>query len=109
DLLSGRLDLAEMQGLVAVGGFSYGDVLGAGEGWARTIRFNSKLSTSSPRTLRVPTPLRWAVCNGCQMMAALAPMIPGPPVRPPGPGGNAGPGRGGRLQLRRRAGRRRRL
>ncbi|KAG1171561.1 hypothetical protein G6F35_017065 [Rhizopus arrhizus] len=44
DLLAGRVDLAQMQGLVAVGGFSYGDVLGAGEGWARTIRFNSKLS-----------------------------------------------------------------
>ena len=44
DLLAGRVDLAGMQGLVAVGGFSYGDVLGAGEGWARTIRFNSRLS-----------------------------------------------------------------
>src|SRR5690606_2095674 len=43
-LLAGRIDLSAMQGLVAVGGFSYGDVLGAGEGWARTIRFNSRLS-----------------------------------------------------------------
>ncbi|CAB3893378.1 Phosphoribosylformylglycinamidine synthase [Achromobacter insuavis] len=77
DLLSGRVDLAQVQGLVAVGGFSYGDVLGAGEGWARTIRFNSKLSDQFAAYFARPDTFALGVCNGCQMMAALAPMIPG--------------------------------
>ncbi len=77
DLLSGRVDLAQAQGLVAVGGFSYGDVLGAGEGWARTIRFNSKLSDQFAAYFARPDTFALGVCNGCQMMAALAPMIPG--------------------------------
>lgn len=77
DLLSGRIDLAGMQGLVAVGGFSYGDVLGAGEGWARTIRFNRKLSDQFAAYFARPDTFALGVCNGCQMMAALAPMIPG--------------------------------
>ena len=93
DLLAGRVDLAGMQGLVAVGGFSYGDVLGAGEGWARTIRFNSRLSDQF-----AAAHFALGVCNGCQMMAALAP-IPGAEAWPrftrnlsevrgaPGPGG----------------------
>ncbi|HEY0295373.1 MAG TPA: phosphoribosylformylglycinamidine synthase [Bordetella sp.] len=77
DLLAGRIDLSTMQGLVAVGGFSYGDVLGAGEGWARTIRFNSKLSDQFAEYFARPDTFGLGVCNGCQMMAALAPMIPG--------------------------------
>ena len=77
DLLAGRVDLAGMQGLVAVGGFSYGDVLGAGEGWARTIRFNSRLSDQFAAYFARPDTFALGVCNGCQMMAALAPMIPG--------------------------------
>jgi phosphoribosylformylglycinamidine synthase len=77
DLLSGRIDLSTMQGLVAVGGFSYGDVLGAGEGWARTIRFNGKLSDQFAQYFARPDTFGLGVCNGCQMMAALAPMIPG--------------------------------
>ncbi|WP_019939560.1 phosphoribosylformylglycinamidine synthase [Bordetella sp. FB-8] len=77
DLLAGRVDLATMQGLVAVGGFSYGDVLGAGEGWARTIRFNGKLSDQFAQYFARPDTFGLGVCNGCQMMAALAPMIPG--------------------------------
>jgi phosphoribosylformylglycinamidine synthase len=77
DLLSGRIDLAAMQGLVAVGGFSYGDVLGAGEGWARTVRFNGKLSDQFAQYFARPDTFGLGVCNGCQMMAALAPMIPG--------------------------------
>jgi len=77
DLLSGRMDLAGMQGLVAVGGFSYGDVLGAGEGWARTIRFNSRLSEQFAAYFARPDTFALGVCNGCQMMAALARMIPG--------------------------------
>ncbi len=77
DLLTGRIDLGAMQGLVAVGGFSYGDVLGAGEGWARTIRFNSRLSDQFAAYFARPDTFALGVCNGCQMMAALAPMIPG--------------------------------
>ena len=77
DLLAGRIDLSTMQGLVAVGGFSYGDVLGAGEGWARTIRFNSRLSDQFAAYFARSDTFGLGVCNGCQMMAALAPMIPG--------------------------------
>jgi len=77
DLLAGRVDLAAMHGLVAVGGFSYGDVLGAGEGWARTIRYNSRLSDQFAAYFGRSDTFALGVCNGCQMMAALAPMIPG--------------------------------
>ena len=77
DLLSGRVDLADVQGLVAVGGFSYGDVLGAGEGWARTIRFNDRLAEQFAGYFARRDTFALGVCNGCQMMAALAPMIPG--------------------------------
>ncbi|UHL64598.1 phosphoribosylformylglycinamidine synthase [Paralcaligenes sp. KSB-10] len=77
DLLSGRVRLDDVQGLVAVGGFSYGDVLGAGEGWARTIRFNQQLSDQFAGYFARPDTFALGVCNGCQMMAALAGMIPG--------------------------------
>ena len=77
DLLSGRTNLADYQGLVAVGGFSYGDVLGAGEGWARTIRFNEKLAEQFERFFKRQDVFGLGVCNGCQMMATLADMIPG--------------------------------
>ncbi|MGE8589888.1 MAG: phosphoribosylformylglycinamidine synthase, partial [Alcaligenes sp.] len=77
DLLSGRVSLERMQGLVAVGGFSYGDVLGAGEGWAKTIRFNTQLSDQFAAFFGRQDTFALGVCNGCQMMAALAPMIPG--------------------------------
>ncbi|WP_322995133.1 phosphoribosylformylglycinamidine synthase [Castellaniella sp.] len=77
DLLSGRISLADMQGLVAVGGFSYGDVLGAGEGWARTIRFNAALADQFGAYFARPDVFALGVCNGCQMLAALADMIPG--------------------------------
>ncbi|MGB3289735.1 MAG: phosphoribosylformylglycinamidine synthase, partial [Burkholderiaceae bacterium] len=77
DLLSGRIKLADVQGLVAVGGFSYGDVLGAGEGWARTIRFNDQLADQFAAYFARPDTFALGVCNGCQMMAALAGMIPG--------------------------------
>lgn len=77
DLLTGRADLASMQGLVAVGGFSYGDVLGAGEGWARTIRFNAQLADQFAAYFARLDTFGLGVCNGCQMLAALAPMIPG--------------------------------
>ena len=77
DLLSGRRDLSDLKGIVAAGGFSYGDVLGAGQGWARTIRFNSKLNDQFSAFFQREDTFALGVCNGCQMMAALAPMIPG--------------------------------
>jgi phosphoribosylformylglycinamidine synthase len=77
DLLSGKVDLSEFHGMVAVGGFSYGDVLGAGEGWAKTIQFNNRLADMFSAYFQRPETFALGVCNGCQMMAALAPMIPG--------------------------------
>lgn len=77
DLLAGRIRLEEVQGLVAVGGFSYGDVLGAGEGWARTIRFNPQLADQFSAYFQRPDTFALGVCNGCQMMATLADFIPG--------------------------------
>ncbi|MCK9509670.1 MAG: phosphoribosylformylglycinamidine synthase [Pigmentiphaga sp.] len=77
DLLSGRVELADFHGLVAVGGFSYGDVLGAGEGWARTIRFNPRLADAFAAWFGRTDTFGLGICNGCQMMAAMAPMIPG--------------------------------
>ncbi len=77
DLLSGRVDLSSFAGLVAVGGFSYGDVLGAGEGWAKTIQFNPLLADQFAAFFDRKDTFALGVCNGCQMLAALAPMIPG--------------------------------
>ena len=77
DLQAGRARLADFQGFVACGGFSYGDTLGAGEGWARSILFNPALADQFAAFFRRPDTLALGVCNGCQMMAALSPMIPG--------------------------------
>ncbi|MFT0849941.1 phosphoribosylformylglycinamidine synthase [Achromobacter sp. F4_2707] len=77
DLISGRNRLDDVQGLVAVGGFSYGDVLGAGEGWARSIRFNSMLADQFSAFFGRGDTFALGVCNGCQMLAALASLIPG--------------------------------
>ena len=77
DLQSGYVDLSLFQGLVAVGGFSYGDTLGAGEGWARSILFNTQLSDQFAAYFNRKDTFGLGVCNGCQMMAALASMIPG--------------------------------
>jgi len=77
DLLSGRVRLSSVQGVVAVGGFSYGDVLGAGLGWANTIRFNAALADQFAAFFTRPDVFGLGVCNGCQMLAALADMIPG--------------------------------
>lgn len=77
DLIAGRTNLKDVQGVVAVGGFSYGDVLGAGEGWARTIRFNSLLADQFSAFFGRSDTFGLGVCNGCQMMAALAELIPG--------------------------------
>ena len=77
DLLLGRADLADFQMLAACGGFSYGDVLGAGEGWAKTILFNGRLRDQFAEFFARPDTLSLGVCNGCQMMSNLAEIIPG--------------------------------
>jgi phosphoribosylformylglycinamidine synthase len=77
DLQAGRARLDQFQGLVACGGFSYGDTLGAGEGWARSILFNPQLAEAFAAFFERPDTLTLGVCNGCQMLAALSPLIPG--------------------------------
>ncbi|MBK6854501.1 MAG: phosphoribosylformylglycinamidine synthase [Burkholderiales bacterium] len=77
DLQQGRADLAGFAAFVACGGFSYGDTLGAGEGWARSIMFNPRLAEQFQAFFARRDTLALGVCNGCQMMAALAPIIPG--------------------------------
>jgi len=77
DVLEGRVRLADFAGLVACGGFSYGDVLGAGQGWARTILFNARAREEFQRFLAHPERFALGVCNGCQMFAALKDIVPG--------------------------------
>ena len=77
DLQAGRAQLSQFQALVACGGFSYGDTLGAGEGWARSILFNPALAEQFAAFFNRPDTLALGVCNGCQMMAALSAIIPG--------------------------------
>jgi phosphoribosylformylglycinamidine synthase len=77
DLLEGRRSLAQFRGLVACGGFSYGDVLGAGEGWAKSILFNVGLRDQFAVFFERPDTFSLGVCNGCQMVAALKSLIPG--------------------------------
>ncbi len=77
DLHSGRVRLADFQGLVACGGFSYGDTLGAGIGWARSITFHAALADQFTRFFARGDTFALGVCNGCQMFAELADIIPG--------------------------------
>jgi phosphoribosylformylglycinamidine synthase len=77
DLQAGRARLDQFQALAVCGGFSYGDTLGAGEGWARSILFNADLAEQFAAFFNRPQTLTLGVCNGCQMLAALAPLIPG--------------------------------
>jgi len=77
DIVAGRHRLAEFAGIVACGGFSYGDVLGAGEGWAKSILFNTALRDEFQRFFERPETFALGVCNGCQMFAALKSIIPG--------------------------------
>ena len=77
DLISGRVDLADFQGLVACGGFSYGDVLGAGSGWARSILYNAELKEMFKKFFERPDTFSLGVCNGCQMLSQLKDIIPG--------------------------------
>jgi phosphoribosylformylglycinamidine synthase len=77
DLLAGRARLEEFSGLAACGGFSYGDVLGAGSGWAKTILFNERLKEIFHEFFHRTDTFSLGVCNGCQMMAQLREIIPG--------------------------------
>jgi phosphoribosylformylglycinamidine synthase len=77
DLLAGRVSLSGFVGAVACGGFSYGDVLGAGKGWARTILFNSRARDEFSAFFARHDSFALGVCNGCQMMSALKSLIPG--------------------------------
>lgn len=77
DLLSGRMQLDGFAGLVACGGFSYGDVLGAGSGWAKSILFNPALYDAFAAFFARPDTFALGVCNGCQMLSQLKPIIPG--------------------------------
>jgi phosphoribosylformylglycinamidine synthase len=77
DLQTGRAQLADFKGVVACGGFSYGDTLGAGIGWARSITFNEVLATQFKAFFGRDDTFGLGVCNGCQMFAELADIIPG--------------------------------
>ncbi len=77
DIIAGRVDLADFHGMAACGGFSYGDVLGAGGGWAKSIRYNARASDAFQQFFERPDSFGLGVCNGCQMMAQLRDMIPG--------------------------------
>lgn len=77
DLLSGRVKLNDFTGLVACGGFSYGDVLGAGSGWARSILYNDALKDMFQAFFERKDTVSLGVCNGCQMLSQLKNIIPG--------------------------------
>jgi phosphoribosylformylglycinamidine synthase len=77
DLISGRVKLDQFNALVACGGFSYGDVLGAGGGWAKSILFNPDLRAQFEAYFTNPDTLTLGVCNGCQMISLLHDLIPG--------------------------------
>jgi phosphoribosylformylglycinamidine synthase len=77
DILSGRADLEQFKGLVACGGFSYGDVLGAGEGWAKSILFNEAIRARFSDFFQREDTFTLGVCNGCQMVSTLKELIPG--------------------------------
>jgi phosphoribosylformylglycinamidine synthase len=77
DLIAGRAFLSDFKGAIAVGGFSYGDVLGAGEGWAKTILFNVQLAEEFATFFDRADTFALGICNGCQMMSNLKSIIPG--------------------------------
>lgn len=82
DLKTQRYHLDEFHMMVVCGGFSYGDVLGAGEGWAKSILFNQQLSDEFSRFFARPQTLALGVCNGCQMLSCLYELIPGTTLWP---------------------------
>jgi phosphoribosylformylglycinamidine synthase len=77
DLIAGRVSLAGFKGFAAGGGFSYGDVLGAGQGWAKTILFNPRARAEFEAFFARADTFALGACNGCQMMAALKDLVPG--------------------------------
>jgi phosphoribosylformylglycinamidine synthase len=77
DLLAGDVTLGDFHGLAACGGFSYGDVLGAGEGWAKSILFHDDVRAEFANFFARSDTFTLGVCNGCQMLSALQPLIPG--------------------------------
>lgn len=77
DINEQRVDLADFNGLVACGGFSYGDVLGAGEGWAKSILFNERVRDAFQAYFEREDAFSLGICNGCQMMSNLKEIIPG--------------------------------
>ncbi|NQZ51704.1 MAG: phosphoribosylformylglycinamidine synthase, partial [Moritella sp.] len=82
DILSGRVNLADFAGLAACGGFSYGDVLGAGEGWAKSILFNPQARDQFAAFFEREDSFSLGVCNGCQMLSNLGELIPGSELWP---------------------------
>ena len=82
DILSGRVSLEQFKGLVACGGFSYGDVLGAGEGWAKSILFNARAREGFQGFFERGDSFALGVCNGCQMLSNLHELIPGSEIWP---------------------------
>ncbi|HET7545448.1 MAG TPA: phosphoribosylformylglycinamidine synthase [Polyangiaceae bacterium] len=82
DILSGRIGLDEFRGLAACGGFSYGDVLGAGEGWAKSILFNARARDEFARFFARQDAFALGVCNGCQMLSNLRELVPGAELWP---------------------------
>jgi phosphoribosylformylglycinamidine synthase len=82
DILAGRVSLDDFRGLVACGGFSYGDVLGAGEGWAKSILFHDRARAEFAAFFERADTFALGVCNGCQMMSALRSIIPGSDLWP---------------------------
>jgi phosphoribosylformylglycinamidine synthase len=77
DIIEGRASLADFKGFAACGGFSYGDVLGAGEGWAKSILFNARARAEFETFFDRPDSFALGACNGCQMMSNLKEIIPG--------------------------------
>ncbi len=82
DILSGRISLDQFKGLVACGGFSYGDVLGAGEGWAKSVLFNPRARDQFSAFFAREDSFALGVCNGCQMLSNLHELIPGADLWP---------------------------
>ena len=82
DIISGRQALDEFHGLAACGGFSYGDVLGAGEGWAKSILFNARARDQFAQFFTRDNTFALGVCNGCQMLSTLHELIPGSDLWP---------------------------
>ncbi|MFW1677513.1 phosphoribosylformylglycinamidine synthase [Pontibacter sp. JAM-7] len=82
DILEGRISLDQFKGLVACGGFSYGDVLGAGEGWAKSILFNTRAREQFQQFFNRTDSFALGVCNGCQMLSNLHELIPGSDLWP---------------------------